>query len=50
MGIVIYALYRGKGCAVPTLKPMLDHAFREQGVENGFLQMMITREAYLKCT
>ena len=26
MGIVIYAPYRGKGCAVPTLKPMLGHA------------------------
>ena len=24
--------------------------FRELGVEDGFLQMMITREDYLKCT
>ena len=80
MGIVIYAPYRGKGYAVPALKQMLDHAFRdcgisrihndfavdrnevaawethrkagfkELGVEEGFLQMMITREDYLKCT
>ena len=79
MGIVIYAPYRGKGYAVPALKLMLDHAFRdcgisrihndfavdrneiaawethrkagfkELGVEDGFLQMMITREDYLKC-
>lgn len=77
MGIVIYAPYRGRGYAVPALKRMLDHAFRdcrvsrihndfeiarnevsaweahrkagfrELGVENGFLQMMITREDYL---
>ena len=79
MGIVIYAPYRGKGYAVPALKLMLDHAFRdcgisrihndfaierneiaawkthrkagfkELGVEDGFLQMMITKEDYLKC-
>ena len=77
MGIVIYAPYRGKGYAVPALKLMLDHAFRdcgisrihndfevarnevaawethrkagfkELGVEDGFLQMMITKEDYL---
>ena len=77
MGIVIYALYRGKGYAVHVLKLLLDHAFRdcgisrihndfevarneiaawethrkagfkEQGVEDGFLQMMITKEEYL---
>lgn len=77
MGIVIYAPFRGKGYAVPALKLMLDHAFRdcgisrihndfavdrnevaawethrkagfkELGVEDGFLQMMITREDYL---
>lgn len=76
MGIVIYAPFRGKGYAVPALKLMLDHAFRdcgisrihndfevarneiaawethrkagfkELGVEDGFLQMMITREDY----
>ncbi len=76
MDIVIYAPYRGKGYAVPALKKMLEHAFREcgisrihndfeiirneaaawethrkagfkeLGVENGFLQMMITREEY----
>ena len=49
MGIVIYAPYRGRGYAVPALKRMLDHAFRELGVEDGFLQMMITREDYVKC-
>ena len=75
MGIVIYAPYRGKGYAVPALKLLLDHAFRdcgisrlhndfettrdaawsihrkvgfkEMGVEDGFLQMMITKEEYL---
>ena len=44
MGIVIYTPYRGRGYAVPALKLMLDHAFRELGVEDGLLQMMITRE------
>lgn len=78
MGIVIYAPYRGRGCAVPALKLLLDHAFRdwgisrihndfavarneiaawethrragfrELGVEDGFLQMMITREDWGK--
>ena len=77
MGIVMYAPYRGKGYAVPALKLMLDHAFRdcgisrihndfevarneiaawethrkagfqELGVKDGFLHMMITKEAYL---
>lgn len=74
MGIVIYAPYRGKGYAVPALKLMLDHAFRECGiarihndfeitrsvalrihkkagfreigVENGIVQLLITREDY----
>lgn len=76
MGIVLYAPYRGKGYAVPALKLMLEHAFRdcgisrihndfevarneisawethrragfrELGVEDGFLQMMITKEDY----
>lgn len=32
MGIVIYAPFRGKGYAVPALKRMLDHAFRDCGV------------------
>ena len=49
MGIVIYTPCCGRGCAVPALKRMLDHAFRELGVEDGFLQMMITREDYVKC-
>ena len=40
MGIVIYAPYRGKDYAIPALKLMLDHAFRELGVEDGFLLMM----------
>ena len=78
MGLVMYAPYRGKGYAVPALRLMLDHAFRdcgifrihndfavarneitawethrragfrELGVEDGFLHMMITREEYLK--
>ena len=71
MGIVIYAPYRGKGYAVPALKLLLDHAFRdcgisrlhndfestrdvawaihrkvgfmELGVENGILQLMLTK-------
>ena len=47
MGIVIYAPYRGRGYGVTALKLMLDHAFRELGVEDGFFQMMITREDYL---
>lgn len=77
MGIVIYAPYRGKGYAVPALKLMLEHAFRdcgisrihndfevarnevsawethrkagfrEVGIVDGFLQMMITKEDYL---
>ena len=47
MGIVIYTPCCGRGCAVPSLKRMLDHAFRELGVEDGFFQMMITREDYL---
>ena len=49
MGIVIYTPCCGRGCAVPALKRMLDHAFRELGVEDGFLQKMITREDYVKC-
>lgn len=32
MGIVIYAPYCGKGYAVPALKLMLDHAFRDCGI------------------
>ena len=48
MGIVIYTPCCGRGCAVPALKRMLDHAFRELGVEDGFLQMMITREDWRK--
>ncbi len=75
MGIVIYAPYRGKGYALPALKLMLDHAFRdcgisrihndfedtrtaaryihkkagfkEMGVVDGILQLMITREDFL---
>lgn len=77
MGIVIFAPYRGNGYAVPALRLMLDHAFRdcgvsrihndfevarneisawkthlnagfkELGIKDGFLQMMITREEYL---
>ena len=50
LGIVIYTPCCGRGCAVPSLKRLLAHAFRELGVEDGFLQMMITREDYVKCT
>ncbi len=50
MGIVINAPCCGRGYAVHALKLLLDHAFRELGVEDGLLQMMITREDYLKCT
>lgn len=32
MGIVLYAPYRGKGYAVPALKLMLEHAFRDCGI------------------
>ena len=32
MGIVMYAPYRGMGYAVPALRLMLDHAFRDCGV------------------
>ena len=48
MGIVIYAPCCGRGCAVHALKLLLDHAFRELGVEDGFLQMMITRADWRK--
>ena len=75
MGIVIYAPFRGKGYAVPALKLLLDHAFRdcgisrlhnafettrdaawashrkvgfkEIGVEDGILQLILTKEDYL---
>ena len=75
MGIVIYAPYRGRGYAVPALKLLLDHAFRdcgisrlhndfettrdaawaihrkvgfkEMGVEDGILQLMLKKEDYL---
>ena len=32
MGIVIYAPFRRKGYAVPAMKLMLDHAFRDCGI------------------
>ena len=76
MGIVIYAPYRGKGYAVPALKLLLDHAFRdcgisrlhndfettrdaawsihrkvgfkEMGVEDGILHLILTKEDYLR--
>lgn len=75
MGIVIYALYRGKGYAVPALRLLLDQAFRvcgisrlhndfettrdaawtihrkvgfkKMGVEDGILQLILTKEDYL---
>ena len=76
MGIVIYAPFRGKGYAIPALKLLLDHAFRdcgisrlhndfettrdaawaihrkvgfkEMGVEDGILQLILTKEDYLR--
>ena len=48
MGIVIYAPFCGRGCAVHALKLLLAYAFRELGVEDGFLQMMITRADWRK--
>lgn len=35
MGIVMYAPYRGKGYAVPALRLMLDHAFRDCGISGS---------------
>ena len=48
MGIVIYAPYRGKGYAVPALRLMLDHAFRDCGVTRLHNDFEIQRKAALK--
>ena len=45
MGIVIYAPYRGKGYAVPALKLLLDHAFRDCGISRLQNDFETTRDA-----
>lgn len=45
MGIVIYAPYRGKGYATPTLRMMLDYAFRDCGVSRIHNDFETTRDA-----
>ena len=53
MGIVIDARYRGQGYAEPALRLLLDHAFREMGVDeirNAFeLQRVAALKAHLAC-
>lgn len=48
MGIVIHAPYRGKGYAVPALRLMLDHAFRDCGVTELHNSFEVHREAAAK--
>lgn len=48
MGIVIMAPYRGKGYAVPSLKLMLAHAFKECGVTVLHNDFEVSRSAALK--
>ena len=48
MGIVIYAPYRGKGYAVPALRLMIEHAFRDCGVTRLHNEFEIERRAALK--
>ena len=45
MGIVIYAPYRGKGYAVPAMKLLLDHAFRDCGISRLHNDFETTRDA-----
>ena len=47
MGIVICAPYRGRGYAVPALRLMLSHAFRDCGVTRLHNDFEITRSAAL---
>ena len=49
MGIVIYAPYRGKGYAVPALRLMLEHAFKDCGVTRLHNDFEVERPAGLKC-
>lgn len=46
MGIVIYAPYRGKGYAVPALRLMLEHAFKDCGVARLHNDFEIARHEY----
>ena len=48
MGIVIYAPYRGKGYAVPALRLMMEHAFKNCGVTRLHNEFEIERRAALK--
>ena len=48
MGIVIYAPYRGRGYAVPALRLMVEHAFRDCGVTRLHNEFEIERHAALK--
>ena len=48
MGIVIYAPYRGQGYAVPALRLMIGHAFRDCGVTRLHNDFELTRPAGLK--
>ena len=47
MGIVIYAPYRGKGYAVPALRLMQEHAFRDCGVSRLHNDFELERPAGL---
>ena len=46
MGIVIYAPYRGNGYAVPALRLMLEHAFRDCGITRLHNDFEIARHEY----
>ena len=48
MGIVIYAPYRGRGYAVPALRLMMDHAFRDCGISRLHNDFETTRPGGLK--
>ena len=48
MGIVIYAPYRGLGYAVPALRLMIEHAFRDCGVTRLHNDFELTRPAGLQ--
>lgn len=48
MGIVIYAPYRGNGYAVPALRLMLEHAFKDCGVTKLHNYFETTRYAAVK--
>lgn len=48
MGIVIYAPYRGNGYAVPALRLMMEHAFKNCGVTTLHNSFEIERAAALK--